>query len=175
MNAYVSKPFKTDELLLKMATVLENHTLESDKSKRVGKAQDTVTAVVENAVVLPDTVTDMEFLQQFTGGKTDKMNKYIGMFLENAPKLAGNDRTWTSEKRLSFYKDSSHSLKPQLSYMGVKEDISHIFLMEQSAGESAHYERLPQLVENLKIVCEKAFEELDSHQNWHDLHHKIKK
>jgi hypothetical protein len=44
--------------------------------------------------------------------------------------------------------------------MGVKEDVSHIFLIEQTAGESAHFERLPTLVANLQRVCEQAFNEL---------------
>jgi hypothetical protein len=53
-------------------------------------------------------------------------------------------------------------MKPQLSYMGVKEEVSHIFLIEQSAGESAHYDSLKERIINLKLVCEKAFTELRS-------------
>ena len=57
-------------------------------------------------------------------------------------------------------KIAAHSLKPQMSYMGIKEEVSNIFLIEQSAGETAHRDTLPDLVENLKRLCSKAFEEL---------------
>jgi HPt (histidine-containing phosphotransfer) domain-containing protein len=154
MDAYVSKPFQTDELLLKMAAVLENRIVKPEAEpvkKPVASPQ---------LPPLPEKVTDMQFLKQFTGGNAEKMKKYIGMFLENGPRLLTNMEQALGTKDYASLKISAHSLKPQLSYMGVKEDVSHIFLIEQTAGESAHYERLPELVNNLKRLCEKAFEEL---------------
>jgi hypothetical protein len=44
--------------------------------------------------------------------------------------------------------------------MGVKEELSHIFLIEQTAGEAGHSGKLPALIDNLHRVCAKAFEEL---------------
>ncbi len=155
MNAYVSKPFQADELLLKMYAVLE------------GQAPVKSGNTVKNAIVaepampaLPDVITDMQFLKQFTGGNDEKMAKYVGMFLENGPKLLATIEQSLQTKDYGAVKIAAHSMKPQLSYMGVKEDVSHIFLIEQTAGESAHYDRLPTLVANLKRVCEKAFNEL---------------
>lgn len=157
MNAYVSKPFQIDELLLKMATVI-------DDSYQEEPTQETpVQQSLEpqpSTRVLPDKVTNQDFLRQFTGGKPDKMDKYIGMFLENGPNLLSKIEHALADNDYPALKIAAHSLKPQLSYMGVKEDVSHIFLIEQTAGESAHFDRLPELVNNLKIVCAKAFDEL---------------
>lgn len=156
MNAYVSKPFQVDELLLKMAAVLEGQ-----KPAMQGAATVKNTIVAEPAMPsLPDKITDMQFLRQFAGGNDEKMAKYVGMFLENGPKLLNTIEQSLQSKDYAAVKIAAHSMKPQLSYMGVKEDVSHIFLIEQTAGESAHYDRLPTLVVNLKRVCEKAFEEL---------------
>ncbi|HLO70620.1 MAG TPA: tetratricopeptide repeat protein [Flavipsychrobacter sp.] len=156
MNAYVSKPFQVDELLLKMAAVLEGQ-----KPAMQGAATVKNTIVAEPAMPsLPDKITDMQFLRQFAGGNDEKMAKYVGMFLENGPKLLNTIEQSLQSKDYAAVKIAAHSMKPQLSYMGVKEDVSHIFLIEQTAGESAHYDRLPTLVINLKRVCEKAFEEL---------------
>lgn len=156
MNAYVSKPFQVDELLLKMAAVLEGQ-----KPAMQGAATVKNTIVAEPAMPsLPDKITDMQFLRQFAGGNDEKMAKYVGMFLENGPKLLNTIEQSLQAKDYAAVKIAAHSMKPQLSYMGVKEDVSHIFLIEQTAGESAHYDRLPTLVVNLKRVCEKAFEEL---------------
>ena len=151
MNAYVSKPFNADELLLKMDAVMGNLSPLSVTASQP--------AVIPE-IPLPAHVTDMAFLQQFTGGNREKQQKYIGMFLENAPKLLGNIDRALSAGDYPAIKIAAHSLKPQLSYMGVKEDVSKIFMIEQTAGESAHFDTLPQLVTNLKRLCEQAFEEL---------------
>ncbi len=154
MDAYVSKPFKTDELLLKMDAVIGGHCYVS------ANKQTEATTTERTFAPLPEHVTDMKFLQQFTGGNTEKQQKYIGMFLDNAPKLlAAIDRA-IETKDYPAIKIAAHSLKPQLSYMGIKEEISNIFLIEQSSGEAAHFDTLPALVTNLKRLCVKAFEEL---------------
>ncbi len=161
MNAYVSKPFQTDELLLKMASVIEHKVLDSEKSSKPAKqAEAPAPPPVPQLPPLPDSVIDMQFLKQFTNGNSEKMNKYINMFIENAPKLVSTIESALVSRDFASVKIAAHSLKPQLSYMGVKEDVSHIFLIEQTAGESAHFERLPVLVADLKRVCEKAFIEL---------------
>ncbi len=165
MNAYVSKPFQTEELLLKMAQMIEGRPLDSERPRHHAAPQNTAQA--EPALKpeptvpqLPATVIDMQFLKQFTGGNTEKMHKYINMFLDNAPRLLDSIEEALKNKDYPALKIAAHSLKPQLSYMGVKEEVSHIFMMEQSAGEPAHFERLPELVVALRVVCRQAFAEL---------------
>jgi signal transduction histidine kinase/CheY-like chemotaxis protein/HPt (histidine-containing phosphotransfer) domain-containing protein len=156
MNAYVSKPFQTDELLLKISQVLEGARLEGSRKEAIALKK-------EEAALppLPETVIDMQFLKQFTGGNQEKMNKYIGMFLENAPRLLQQVDASLERKDYASLKIAAHSLKPQLSYMGIKEEISHIFLIEQTASEAGHSERLRPLIANLNRVLEKAFHELN--------------
>jgi len=105
-------------------------------------------------------VTDMTFLRTFTNGNMEKQQKYVRMFLENAPKLLNSIDQALAIKDYGTIKIAAHSLKPQLSYMGVKEEMSHIFLIEQAAGQEAHYDTIPGMVTNLKRMCDKAFEEL---------------
>lgn len=155
MNAYVSKPFQPDELLLKMASVIEDLDINIKQDP-----QKPVEAPKPELKPLPERVTDMQFLKQFTAGNPEKMQKYKGMFMENGPRLLNSIDEGIKNKDYSTVKIAAHSLKPQLSYMGVKEDISNIFLIEQTAGEQAHYERLPELVAHLHRVCKQAFKEL---------------
>lgn len=157
MNAHISKPFQKDELLLKMAIMTNAKPVSS-----TNEAKDENKANNDQLQPLPDHITDMNFLKQFTGGNPEKMNKYIGMFLENAPGLLNTVEKSLKEQNYPAIKIAAHSLKPQLSYMGVKEDVSNIFLIEQIAGEAAHTERLSVLVRHLGKVCAKAFEELNT-------------
>jgi signal transduction histidine kinase/CheY-like chemotaxis protein/HPt (histidine-containing phosphotransfer) domain-containing protein len=154
MNAYISKPFQTEELLEKMAAVMKGDQ-PSDKNPSKHDQSD-------EPMTLPAKITDMQFLMQFTGGKPDKKNKYIQMFLENAPKLLNNIKHGLADGNYEAVKVAAHSMKPQMSYMGIKEEISHIYLIEKSAGEAAHHGKLPDLVQHLERVCEKAFSELNA-------------
>lgn len=154
MNAYVSKPFVQTELISKMAEVLG---LNSD-SKNQTSATNSNSIVTSKT--LPDVVCDMNFLQQFSKGDLEKQYKYINMFLENAPKLLAQLHEGLSNNDFEMIKISAHSLKPQLSYMGVTEEVSNVFMLEQSAGQKAHQNNIPELIENVERVCNKAFDEL---------------
>ena len=159
MNGYISKPFHEDELILKMDEVMKDAPADGSAKK-----EEPVVVVVKKEEPalppMPEKVTDMQFLRQLTGGNNEKMQKYIGMFLDNAPKLLDNIDKGMENRDFPTVKIAAHSLKPQLSYMGVKEDVSKIFMIEQSAGSSAHFDSLPALIANLKRLCTKAFEEL---------------
>ena len=159
MNAYVSKPFEQNELLSKMAELLGMNTdniAATSKEDKVDK---------KKPKALPDHVIDMHFLQQFTNGDAHKQYKYINMFLENAPKLLGQLEEGLAHKNYEAIKIAAHSLKPQLSYMGVIEEVSNIFMLEQSAGETAHHPLIPELIDNVARVCQKAFNELNQYMN----------
>lgn len=155
MNAFISKPFHEDELLLKMDSVMGNTPTFVNNKPNIDNAMKE-----EAPPNLPDKVTDMQFLKQLTNGNEEKMKKYINMFLDNAPKLLDNIDKALVIKDYPTIKIAAHSLKPQLSYMGVKEEVSKIFMIEQSAGEAAHFGSLPILIRNLNLLCNKAFIEL---------------
>lgn len=204
MDAYVSKPFKIDDLIGKIKDVLDGvdfvayqqvheaaiyadavvitktkevaataptnvlvaqpeiatSKLPEQQPSKVDVPAKTEKKVPESTFELPEQVTDRNFLKAFTGGNAEKMDKYINMFLENASKLMVVLDQALAEGDYAAIKIAAHSLKPQLSYMGVKEEVSHIFVIEQAAGSPAHHATLPAQIERLHKVCNKAFEEL---------------
>lgn len=155
MNEYVSKPFQQAELLRKMAQVLQHRAPDNIAEPSTQQGGTTF-------IPIPDKVCDMNFLKQFTQNDPVKQKKYIMMFLDNAPKLLVQVQEGLAKKDYEMIKIAAHSLKPQMSYMGVPEELSQVFLLEQSAGQNAHYKQVPALIENLQRVCKKAFEELNS-------------
>ncbi|HET9054798.1 MAG TPA: ATP-binding protein, partial [Cyclobacteriaceae bacterium] len=82
MNAHISKPFQKDELLLKMAKMSAKPTLPIANASDEEHRKNT-----DSLPPLPEHLTDMVFLKKLTGENPEKMNKYISMFLDNAPKL----------------------------------------------------------------------------------------
>ncbi|RQO31716.1 hypothetical protein DBR32_07155 [Taibaiella sp. KBW10] len=158
MDAYISKPFQTEELLLKMSHQLENRALVAQQESQAPKESENSAS---KKLHLPDQVTDMQFLKQFTGGNVEKRNKYISMFLDNCPKLINQINQALDHKDYPVMKIAAHSLKPQMSYMGIKEEVSNIYLIEHAAAE-AQQEVLPTLIKHLNKVCTLAFTELQA-------------
>lgn len=152
MNAYVPKPFSIDDLKKAMLLALPE--------KRAAVTGPAVASPRPVQPSLPEKVTDIGFLQSFSGGSPAKMEKYIQMFLTNAPRLLGEIRQGLQKGDLEAVRIAAHSLKPQLAYMGVKEEVSNVLLMEQVAGGAGSLETLRPLSENLERVCEVAFDEL---------------
>lgn len=158
MNGYITKPFRPDDFVREIANVLEMKQPESGQPTQL-KAQDKEPPT-EAPFVLPEKITDMSFLQKFSNGDAQKMQKYKQMFLTNGPKLMDAIHKGMADKDYEGVKIAAHSLKPQLGYVGVGEEISNIFMLEQNAGESAHHHTLEKLVGRLERVMEQCYREL---------------
>jgi len=87
---------------------------------------------------LPDQVTNRQFLEQFTGGNQEKQQKYIKMFLENAPKLLDNIDRAMAAKDYGTVKITAHSLKTPVILHGRERRCQQHFFDRAVSRESAH-------------------------------------
>ena len=55
---------------------------------------------------------------------------------------------------------TAHSLKPQITYMGIKPGEGLIKTIEHNAGDKINLDQLPGLLSTFKEICGKALEEL---------------
>ncbi len=166
MNDHLPKPFRKEEL---MDTILK-HLEKAKIVKRLGKKSEQtvvennqVVEVKEQEVSKPssaETITNLRFLMSFAGDNVEKQKKYVGIFLVNAPKLLAQLQTGIRNKDFESIKIAAHSLKTQLNYMGVQEELSHVFELEQMASHAHKHAEIEMLISNLTQVCEKAFGEL---------------
>lgn len=103
---------------------------------------------------------DLSFLKSFSGDNAEKMNKYINLFLQHAPVLVTAMEKSLSEKNYDALKTSAHSLKPQITYMGIKSAEDLVKGIEFNAGQRLHIENIPAQIEQLKDILSKAYPEL---------------
>ena len=82
------------------------------------------------------------------------------MFLMNAPSLMNNIEDAFKKEDWATLKTSAHSLKPQISYMGIKSAEELIKNIERDAGEKTNLDTISQKVGSLRDILEKAFPEL---------------
>ncbi len=94
------------------------------------------------------------------GIKVKPLFYQLKMFLENGPKLLRSIEESLTNADYETIRIAAHSMKPQLSYMGVQEAVSNILLIEQNAASPAHHDDLPTLIHQLRVVCNQAFSEL---------------
>jgi len=110
-------------------------------------------------------VTDLTFLQSFTGGNKDKMNKYINIFLQMCPGQLDAMQSLLTSGNYDALRATAHSLKPQITYMGIKQGEGIIKTIEQYAGEKINTEQLPALMDSFNDICRKALVELQEEVN----------
>jgi signal transduction histidine kinase/CheY-like chemotaxis protein/HPt (histidine-containing phosphotransfer) domain-containing protein len=169
MNDHIPKPFKKEELIRKLLrqldkTVIGARSIQNNESADVDNNQ--ISEVerkvsVEALPIFEGKITDPRFLISFAGNDKEKQKKYVNIFLQNAPTLLSQLQTGLSVKNYEMIKISAHSLKTQLNYMGVKEELSHVFELEQMATHAHKHSEIATLIKNLEIICRQAFRELE--------------
>lgn len=167
MNDHIPKPFQKEELVKKILKHIDTKSI-AQRQLKILETTNTSTEnneTIETQLVFDGNITDPSFLISFAGNNADKQKKYIHIFLENAPKLLTQIENGLDEKNYESVKIAAHSLKTQLRYMGVKEELSHIYELEQIAALGHKHKEMISLFTNLKLVCTKAFEELKEMTN----------
>lgn len=165
MNDHIPKPFRKDELIQKILLHLDKSLIlsrsQSSVSLHEGAIENIPTIRVEsNQTQAEQKTIDLRFLISFAGSDVEKQKKYVRIFLENSPKLLNQIETGWQHADYESIKISAHSLKTQLNYMGVKEEKSHIYELEQMASHAHRRDEMESLIKNLKQVCNQAFKEL---------------
>jgi CheY-like chemotaxis protein len=124
MNGYIPKPFKTHELIVGIAEVLNiKLKLNTEKKEEVQK-------VSTNSSL--DTVTDLNYLREFCEGDEGKMQKYIDMFLKSAPTFLEKLDELIKAKDAEGIANQVHGFKTKLTMMGMKETKELSVIIENS-------------------------------------------
>jgi len=105
-------------------------------------------------------IVDLSFLEKFTKGNKTKLNKYIDLFLQTAPKQLSALQQHLAEKNWKAVRSNAHTLKSQLRYMGIHSLSLTINAVEQSAAKEVALDQIPAWVQEIREVCEQAFVEL---------------
>lgn len=164
MNGHVPKPFRKEELFRKLIQHLDTETISKRKSEDVFDDElnkQNIIVSKKEVESIKSKISDPRFLISFAGNDATKQKKYINLFLQSAPKLLDQIKSGLDTKDYESIKIAAHSLKTQMNYMGVKEEISHVHRLEQLAASSANHDEIVTIIQNLDFVCVQAFDELN--------------
>ena len=107
------------------------------------------------------TITDLSYLRSLTGNQTEKITKYIRMFLTGAPISISQLELYTLSKDWNGVKETAHALKPQLGYFGAKNSEALLKEIERIAGDQSEVELLPAQIASFREQFEKISAELE--------------
>lgn len=107
--------------------------------------------------------TDLTFLESFTGGNPDKMKKYMNMFIQMCPGQLTLMSDHLKNQNYDQLRAAAHSLKPQITYMGIKRGESLVKEIEHMAAEKRDVEKLPGMLDEFSSICTLAVDELKQH------------
>ena len=106
-------------------------------------------------------LTDLSYLRSLTGSETDKMAKYIRMFLTGAPISIQQMDLYSLSKDWSGVKQTAHALKPQLGYFGARGAEEILKEIERMADDQVELEKIPRQIENFRQQFEQINSELE--------------
>ena len=106
-------------------------------------------------------ITDMTFLTSFAGGDTVRMKKYVSMFLQIAPQQLEKIRAALTASDWDSVRANAHSLKPQITYMGIRSGEELIKKIENDAASRTNTDAIPAMFSQMEELCRKAIVELE--------------
>jgi HPt (histidine-containing phosphotransfer) domain-containing protein len=103
---------------------------------------------------------NLSFLRHFAANKKEIMKMLIEIYLEVVPVEVEKMEKHIAEKNWKQVRVSAHTLKPQLSYMGIQKLEPVILAIEENAQQLKNVESIPALFLELKNGCTVTYSEL---------------
>ena len=105
---------------------------------------------------------DLTFLKKFTKDDPKKMKRYIGLYLDVAPKTFDEMKRNLANKDWEQLRINAHSLKPQADFMGI-DSLKEELIKIEEAVKGNNFDILEKLFNSsLKIAAnsEKILKEM---------------
>jgi signal transduction histidine kinase/CheY-like chemotaxis protein len=153
MNSYVSKPFKTGDLVREIGHVL-NRTVTTTALPN----HDGINSVLEKTHVI-DQAISLEQLHVLAGDDSAKIKSYLEQFLFLVPDHLNHLRNFDDHADRQVIYEAAHKLKAQLGFFGMKREELTANIIELKAKDISADE-LKALVAQLGEGCKLAMEEI---------------
>jgi CheY-like chemotaxis protein/HPt (histidine-containing phosphotransfer) domain-containing protein len=153
MNSYVSKPFKTGDLVREIGQVL-NRTI----TARSSGIQVPVTPGIEKPYLFDDGMS-LEQVRVLAGDDTAKIKSYLEQFIDLIPGHLNHLRQFDDHSDRQLIYETAHKLKAQLGFFGMKREELTANIIELKAKDISA-EELKTLVAQLGEGCKLAMEEI---------------
>lgn len=161
MNTFVPKPFMREELFSAIAEYYQHaNYYQSDKIKTEVKEVEHFETKTPKSNL---NVTDISFLKKFTDNDQERMKKYIGLYLKLLPDNLVKINTAIDANDLELLVSISHSIRPHLNYMGMKNAATLAEELENNVHQKQNLDTVIMMAELVKEDCIKSKIELEEY------------
>jgi len=108
---------------------------------------------------------DLSFLRIYSGDNKEVMKKFILAFLERTPAAIAMIEEQLAAKDFHALARTVHSLKPQLSYVGITALSETVTAIEESARDMMQTDVISSHLDKMKLILNNAYEELRNELN----------
>jgi signal transduction histidine kinase/CheY-like chemotaxis protein/HPt (histidine-containing phosphotransfer) domain-containing protein len=159
MNAFVPKPFTPNELLGAISEYYhnENPSEAEVEVKTEAPVNETKISVDSSAAK----ITDLSFLSEFAEGNPARIKKYIALYLKLLPDNLVKISTAIDENDFQSLVKVSHSMRPHLNYMGMKEAAEIAAEMENIVNNNLNSDGVMAMARKVREQCLCSKEELE--------------
>lgn len=115
MNDYLRKPFRAEDLLKKICSVLDGHEAPAERNEIIPAVKQKETSSAGQFRVV-----DMDYLKRVAVDEPQFIQEMISIFLQRTPEALETMRNSISAKDMETVWKTAHRMKPTFSYMGMK-------------------------------------------------------
>ncbi|MBF9254526.1 CHASE3 domain-containing protein [Pontibacter sp. 172403-2] len=146
MNDYISKPFKTQELLSKL------YLLAGTPKPELPCEPDTAPPAVK--------LCDLAYLHRMSGGDSNFVKEMIILFLKQAPRELEKMKQAAMINNLPEVKEIAHKLKSSVSLIGAESMLTRLKQIEELVKQNPEVDHVLQLNQELTDINSKVMVEL---------------
>lgn len=158
MDDYIAKPINLYQLYGKIKRVLPTVAVQEAVS------ENEVTPKEESSFLITDTV-NLTGLVELMGGKTEKMVKYIDLFLKNVPPDFEQLKEEVNKEEWEAVAKTAHKIKGNVGYMGIEKAKNMLITLEKIKLDVAILDRNTDIVNRLEEVLNIAYSDLEKIKN----------
>ncbi len=107
-------------------------------------------------------ITNLTFLEKFSGGDKTRIKKYVDMYLKTAAQQITMVEESATQQNWPQLKTAAHTLKSQVAYMGMTAAQELLKSLEEHAMNQHGLEQVPEKVTLVKSMISQSENELRS-------------
>lgn len=110
-------------------------------------------------------VCDFRYLSDMMGGKSNLMTGVMDIFIKQIPEELNAISTAIEKNDFPVIKSFAHTMKSSVSIMGITSLTPILIEMQDLGAKGLNIERIKELNDTLKLICDFAIEEIIKEKN----------
>ena len=108
----------------------------------------------------PARLINFSYLDELSEDDVEFKISMINQFINNAPEIISEMRSLCESKDWESLRRLAHKFKPQLGFMGILSVYNEVEKIEHNSDKKANLEQIPDSIDSINDVCNKAILEL---------------